>query len=41
MDDYSIPEYYKSTKGKNKLRFRGFRYHHDRKNDDMIFGTCI
>ena len=37
MDGYSIPEYYKSTNGKDKLSFRGFRYHHDRKYGDKIF----
>ena len=40
MDEYSIPEYYKSTKWKDKLSYCGFRYHHDRKYSDREYWKC-
>ena len=40
MDEYSTPEYYKSTKLKDKLSYRGNRYHCDRANGDREYWKC-
>ena len=40
MDAYSTPEFYKSTKQKDKLSYRDYRYHHDRVNGDLEYWKC-
>ena len=40
MDEYSTPEFYKSTKQKDKLSYRGYRYHRDRVNGDREYWKC-
>ena len=40
MDEYSTPEFYKSTKQKDKLSYRGYRYHRARVNGDREYWKC-
>ena len=40
MDEYSTPEFYKSTKQRDKLSYRGYRYHRDRVKGDREYWKC-
>ena len=40
MDEYSTPEFYKSTKQRVKFSYRGYRYHRDRVKGDREYWKC-
>ena len=40
MDEYSTPEFYKSTRQKDTLSYRGYRHHRDRVNGDREYWKC-